>query len=121
MLTLSKPDPRGGDGDEHVETPIELIVARCDSAKVFDTTEKALNKVASLIDVPVEGAWLGAVCTRGDDRLCASGGNGLDQGIAVVGLVGGNRFGDYTCKQRLGFGYVRSLSRWQSPAGKVAE
>ena len=121
MLTLSEPDPRGSDGDERLEAPVELIVARCDSAKVFDTTEKALNKVASLVDVAVEGAWLGAVCTRGDNRLCTAGGNGVDQGIAVVGLVGSNRFGDYAFKQRFGCGYVRSLSGCQSPAGKVAE
>jgi hypothetical protein len=42
-LTLSEPDPRGGDGDERLEASIEFLVAGCDATKVFDATEEALD------------------------------------------------------------------------------
>ena len=121
MLTLSQPDPRGGDGDEGLVAPVQLIVSRCDSTEVFDTTEEALDKVAPLVNVPVKAARLGSVRTWGNDRLCTAGRDGVDQGLGVVGFVGRNRAGCHALKQRLGLAHVGRLSGGKVPAREVAE
>ena len=88
---------------------------------MFDTTKEALNQVAPLIEMAVKIALLGSVGTRGNDRLCTAGRDGVDQGVAVVGFVGRNRIGVDALEQRLGFLYVGDLSGCQAPAGEVAE
>lgn len=120
-MTLSKPDPRCGDGDERLVAPVKLVVSCGDSAEVFDTAKEALDQVAPLVEMSVKIALLGSVGTRGNNRLCTAGRDGVDQGVAVVGFVGGDRVGVDALKQRLGFVYVGYLSGCQAPAGEVAE
>ena len=121
VLTLGEPNPSGSDDDERLVAPVQLVVSRGDSAKVFDATKEAFDQVTSLIEMAVEVALLGAVGARGDDRLGATGGDGLDQRVAVVGFVGRYGPGGNARQQRLGFAHVGRLAGGQAPAGEVAE
>lgn len=121
MLTLSEPDPRRSDGDECLVAPVKLIVSRGDSAEVFDPAKEALDQVAPFVKMSVKIALLGSVGTGGNDRLCTAGRDGVDQGVAIVGFVGGNRVSRDALEQRLGFVYVGHLAGCQAPAGEVAE
>ena len=121
MLTLGQPNPRRGNGDERLVAPVKLVVSRGDSTKMLDTTEKSLDQVAPLVDMPVVGALLGSVRTRGNDRLCTACCDGVDQRVAVVGFVGSNRLGRDALKQWLGFADVGRLAGGQPPAREVAE
>jgi hypothetical protein len=120
-LTLGEPDARRGDSDERLEALVEFVIARCDSAEVFDTTKEALDKVAALVNVAIKGARPGSVGARGDDRLRTAGRDGVDQGLGVVSLVGSNRFGRDAVEQRRGYGHVGRLSGCQAPPREVAE
>jgi hypothetical protein len=88
---------------------------------VFEATKEAFDQVASPIEMAVEVALLGPVGTRGDDRLGATGGDGLDQRVAVLGFVGRHGSGDDARRQRLGCARVGRLAGAQAPAGEVAE
>ena len=123
MLTYdsSEPNPRCGDDDERLEAYVELVIARGNSTKVFDATEKAFDQVAPFVQMSVEGARLAPVGPRGDDGLGTAGRNGLDQGIAIVGFVCGDRLGVDAREQGLGGTDVGGLSRCELPASEVAE
>jgi hypothetical protein len=43
--------------------------------------------------VPVKGARVAPVGSRRNDHCCTPGGDGVDQGLGVIGLVGGNGAG----------------------------
>jgi hypothetical protein len=83
--------------------------------------KKAFDQVASLIEMAVEVALLGTVGARGDDRLGTTGGDGLDQRVAVIGFVGRDGPGGDARQQRFGFAHVGRLVGGQAPAGEVAE
>jgi len=83
--------------------------------------QKKLDKVATLIDVPIEAARLVPIGTRGNYRLRAAGRDGVDQGIGVVRFVRSNRLGGNAGEQRFRFADIRCLPRCQAPAGEVAE
>ena len=46
-MTLGEPDPRGSDGDERLEARVEFVIARGDSAEMFDATKEALDHRAN--------------------------------------------------------------------------
>ena len=117
----SEPNPRCRDDDERLEAYVELVIARGNSTKVLDATEKAFDKVAPFVKMSVEGTRLAPVGPRGDDGLGTAGRNSFDQGIAVVGFVCGDRLGVDARKQGLGGTDVRGLSRCEFPAREVTE
>jgi hypothetical protein len=121
VLTLGEPDPCRSDSDECFKAPVQFVVAGCDSAKVFDPTEEALDEVACFVDVPVKGARLGAVRARRNDHLRTAGLDGVDQGLRVISLVGGDRICRHALKQRLRLGHISGLSGCEAPSGEVAE
>jgi hypothetical protein len=121
VLTLSEPNPRCSDGDERLVATVEFIVAGGNSAEVLDPTEEALNEVAPFVDVPVKVARVGPVGSRRNDHFCTTGRDGVDQGLRIIGLVGGNGVGCHTLKQRLGLGHVGRLSGCEAPPSEVAE
>ena len=121
MLTLSEPDPGGGDGDERFVAPVQLVVPGCDSAKVLYPTEETLDEVTPFIDVAIKGPRLDTVCSRRNHRLRTGPDDSVDQGLGVVGFVGGNRNGLDSLKQWLRFAHVGHLSGCQPPASEVTE
>jgi hypothetical protein len=65
----------------------ELVVARCDGAKVLEFVEEALDEVALAIESEVARQRDRAAGMGGNDRRDLPVGEGLDEGIGVVGLV----------------------------------
>lgn len=54
---------------------------------MFDAAKEAFDHVTTPIEMAVEVALLGAVGARGNDRLGTTGGDDVDQRVAVVGFV----------------------------------
>ena len=121
MLTLSEPDPGGGDDDERFVAPVQLVVSGCDSAKVLYPTEEALDEFTPFIEVAVRGPRLDTVCSRRNHRLRTGREDSVDQGLRVVGFIGSNRNGLDSFKQRLRFAPVGHLSGCQPPVYEVTE
>lgn len=73
---------------EGVESIGKFVVSGCDTAKLLEPVEEALDEVSCLVPMPVSLALGCAVAPGRDDRRGARGFNGFDQGITVVSLVG---------------------------------
>ena len=120
-MTLSEPDPSCGDGDERLVSSVQLVEARCDSAKVLEAAREAFDEIAPLVDVAIKGAWFDSVCAWGNHRLGTGCYDGVDQRLGVVGFVGSNRIGADAREQWLRFAHVGRLSGCQAPTPEVAE
>jgi hypothetical protein len=121
VLTLREPDPRCDDGYERFVVSIQLVVASGDSSKMLDTTEEALNEVTPFVDVAIKGARFDSVYSRRNHCLRTRRDDSVDQGLGVVGFVGGNRIGLDSLEQWLRFAHVGPLPGCEAPAREVAE
>ena len=65
----------------------KLVVACCDGAKVLEFVEEALDEVAFAIESEVARQRDRAAGMGRNDRSDLSVGEGLDEGIGVIGLV----------------------------------
>ena len=65
----------------------ELVVTRCDGAKVLEFVEEALDEVALAIESEVARQRNRAAGMGRNDRSDLSVGEGLDEAIGVIGLV----------------------------------
>ena len=63
------PQDDGGDGDGGREVGGQLVVASGDAAPVLEPTEHALDEIAALVDLGIEGMEALAGRVIGDHRL----------------------------------------------------
>ena len=99
----------------------EFVVSRSEAAELFEAIEESLDEVARLVAVPVDLAWRVPVATRRDDGLSAGRLDDLNQGIAVVALVGDDRLGGYGLDQGSPLRDVSDLSAGQDQPDGVAQ
>lgn len=78
---------------EGVEATSELVVACGETAKLLEAIEESFDKVSCLVSLPVVLARPASVAAGRNDRLSTCGVKGLNKGIAVVPLIGDDRFG----------------------------
>lgn len=71
-----------------MEVSCELVVASCDTAPVFEAAEGALDQVAALVGVAVEGVETLACWIVGNDRQRSAVVQELPQSVTVVGGIG---------------------------------
>ena len=88
---------------------------------MFEAIEESLDEVARLVAVPVDLAWRVPVATRRDDGLSAGGLDDLNQGIAVVALVGDHRLGGDGLEQGSALGDVSDLAAGQDQPDGIAQ
>src|SRR5690606_17585543 len=86
------PYHRGDEVNDAFEVDGPSLVAGCEAAKVFHSAEIALDAVAVLISELVVGNDDLARSVGRNDGLGSHSGNDRPQGIAVISLVGQNRF-----------------------------
>lgn len=106
---------------EGVESIGEFVVSRGEAAELFEAIEESLDEVARLVAMPVDRAWRVPVATRRDDGLSAGRLDDLNQGIAVVALVGDDRLGGYGLDQGSPLRDVSDLSAGQDQPDVVAQ
>lgn len=108
---MSPPDDDGGDEDGAGEDGGELIVSSGDAPPVLEPAEHALDEIALLVGLRVEGVDVLAGGVVGDDGRRAA----LDQELAqLVGVIGGVGQAEARARkglqQRPGKGGVAALS-----------
>jgi hypothetical protein len=82
------PDSRGGEFDECKIVGVVFFEARGDSPEMFELVEEALDEIAQAIEVGAENRDIDAPRHRLDVGPCAAVGQGLAEGVAVIGAVG---------------------------------
>jgi len=116
------PQDDGGDGDGGSEVGGQLIVASGDAAPVLEPTEHALDEIAPLVDVGIEGMEALAGRVVGDHRLGTALAQELAQPIAVVGCVGdAQSSGRHGRQQRPGDAHIAELARGYFEGDEPAE
>ena len=99
----------------------ELVVARGDSAEVFEFVKEPFNEVALAIQGEVGVSLLKAIGLGRNDWLYSPLLKGFDQGIGVIGFICQERFGGDLIQQRLGLTDVGRLARSKRQSGRIAE
>ena len=112
------------DGSQEISG--ELVVARCDPAKVLEAAEAALDDVATFVGAFAEGMDYNAIGFVGNDRRCAALDDLGAQSVAVVALVGEKLRHEWRARQDLGRrGNVGILAGGQvkddRPAERIAQ
>lgn len=74
---------------EGIESSGEFVVSRGEASELFEAIEASLDEVACLVAVPVDFARRIPVATGWNHGLSAGSLDGLDQGVAVIALAGG--------------------------------
>src|SRR5439155_13680803 len=97
------------DMHEAEEVSRGLFVARRDAALVLDSVHETLDQVPFFVQVLVVVSRLLAVALGRNDRLCSVRFNGLDEGVAVIALVGQDGLGLVALQKRLRLGDIRLL------------
>ena len=85
-------DPKSDDGGDAacgVEVDCKLVVTSCDAAPILEAAEHALDEVASLIGLWVEGLEVLSGGIVGNDGLRAAFDQKLPESVAVVGRISG--------------------------------
>ncbi len=114
-------DDASGEVDAGEKIAGELVVACGDGAVVLEFVEEPLDEVALCVEGEVAGALDGAIGLGRDDRCDSPSGQGVDQVIGVVSLVGEQSLKVDVLDQRLGLAEVRSLARRQQQLDRVAQ
>jgi len=65
-LIISGPEPSCSKGDGGHEVTRQLVEASCDTSKVLEFAEEALDQIALAVDAAVDGAAHEALAGRGD-------------------------------------------------------
>jgi hypothetical protein len=88
----------------------ELVVTCCDSSKVLEFVEEALDEVAFAIEGEVTRQWKRAAGVGRNDRGNLPVGQGFDEGIGIVGLVAYQGRRIEILKQRFCTGEIAGLA-----------
>lgn len=81
----------------------EFVIARCQATKLFEAVEESLDEVPRLVSCPVGLARRQAVAARRNNGFGPRGGDGLDDYIVAIPLVGDD------CLDRDGIDQRRTL------------
>jgi hypothetical protein len=92
----TQPDQGAGKTNKAPIVSRQLIEARKDTTILLELAEETLNQVAFFVAVSVVLAWLLAICTRGNNSLCALLLDQLNECVTVVGFVGNHALGLFT-------------------------
>ncbi len=104
-----------------------LLVARGHATIVLDPIEKTLDLVAFFVEFDVMGAGRFTPFSAWNDRLGLESGYRVDEGVAVVALVGQDRFDLKTLsrtkhlEQGLSLGDVMALTRCHPEPERIAQ
>ena len=107
--------------DEGEIAACQFLEAGKDPPVVLHEAEQELDLVALLVELPVGRTLLEAGGFRRDHRQGASGRDGLQDGVGVVGLVGDHRLGGKAVEQGQGLRRVALLPGGQAEGERVAE
>jgi len=116
----------GSDMNRCEEIPRQFVVARGDSAEIFEAAEAPLNDVAALVGPLVEAMPDNAIGFVRNDDLCAEIGDTGAQSVAVVALVGKKRGHGRRQRQHIGCRGDVGILAWgqmkgDRPAERVAQ
>ena len=67
----------------------EFLIARGDTAELFELIKASLDEVTGLITMTIIVAWRSSIRARGNNRFGRVGLNLLHQGITVIAFIGG--------------------------------
>ena len=98
-----------------------FFVASCDASELFEEVEETLDEIAFGVEREVASARRLAVGLAGDYRLDAAHGQGFDEAVGVVTLVGDDGLRLDFGEQRFGLGDVVSLTAGQADRQRIAE
>ena len=107
--------------DEGEIAACQLLEAGEDAPVLLHEAEQNLDLVALLVELPVGRALLDARSSGRDHRQGATGRDGLQDGVRVIGLVGDHRCGREAVEQRQGLRGVALLPGGQAEGQRVAK
>jgi hypothetical protein len=99
----------------------QFLEAGEDAPVGLHEAEQVLDLVALLVELPVGRALVDAAGSGRDHRQGSLGGDRLQDGVRVVGLVGDHRLGREAVEQRQGLRGVALLPGGQAEGQRVAE
>ena len=99
----------------------ELIVTRCDSAKVLEFVEEAFHEVALAVEGEIAWQWNCPAGMGRNDRSDLPVGEGFDEGISVIRLVADQSRWIGVRKQRLRTSEVAGLSWRKHQLDRIAQ
>jgi len=99
----------------------EFVIARRDGPKVLEFVEEALDEITLAIQSKIAGQWAVAAGVGRNHRGDLSLGEGLDEGVGVVCLVGNERPRIGMLEQRLAAGEIVVLSCGENELDGIAE
>jgi hypothetical protein len=103
------------------EVSREFIVACGDRAEMFDRIEKSFDQIAFAVKCEIAVSLNEAVGFGRNDRLDASGLEGQDQSVRVIGFVREKGLRGEGFQQRLCLAQIRGLPRCQGEGDGVAQ
>ena len=106
---------------EGIESIGKFVVSRGEAAELFEAVEESLDEISRLVAMPVDLAWRIPVATRRNDGLSTGRLDGLNQSIAVIALVGDERFRRWQARiEQFCAGMVAHLSFGQQHGERLA-
>ncbi len=121
-MSSIEPDGSRGEVNGGKEISGGLVVARGDSAELFEFAEEILDQMARLVELAVEIGRRAAVCHRRDHGGFAGGGEPLAHSfVGIESLVGDQQVGCHMRQQGIGAVQIMRLSRRQHEAQRIAE
>ena len=99
----------------------KFVVARRDGAKVLEFVKEALDEITLAIQSKIAGQWRGAAGVGRNHRGDLPLGEGLDEGVGIVCLVGNERPWIGMLEQRLAAGEIVVLSWGENELDGIAE
>lgn len=108
-------DPQDGGGERHHGEVVSgcFLVACGDAPELLELGEAALNEVALLVELPIEGVLGGPGRVVGDHRLGVHGGDDDPDVIGIIGGVGEHDLGALALDQGGGLGRVAFVTARQ--------
>ena len=99
----------------------ELVVTGGDSAEVFEGVEESLDEIAFAIEGEIAVSLNEAVGLGRNDWFDASGLEGQDQSVGVIGFVREKGLGGEIFQQRLCLAQIRDLPGGQGEGDGIAQ
>lgn len=87
----------------------EFVTEGGQATELFEAIEKSFDQIACLVAMPVDLALEVAISPGPDDGLRPARFDGFEQGVAVVSLVGNDRFGGDALNERSALTNVGNL------------
>ncbi len=102
--------PRASERYGSFECDFEFAVACGEPAELFEAVEAALDEVAALVQIAVEVALLAAMPARRNDAIGSHPYYVVDDGVAIVPLVGNHGLRLAALQQRQGLSVIAALA-----------